>query len=175
MKRFELPKRSLVFLIGPSGSGKSSFARKHFKPTEIVSSDACRGLVSDDESNQTATDDAFDVLHLVVVKRLTRRRLTVVDATSVKPQDRSALLDLARAHDTPPVAIVFDLPEEVCLERNRARRDREIPPEVVRRQAESMRQHRNGLKDEGFYRIFTLSSFEEAEAVSIERSEEGVG
>lgn len=61
---------SLVVLIGASGSGKSTFARRHFKPTEIISSDFCRGLVADDENDQSASGDAFDVLHYIAGKRL---------------------------------------------------------------------------------------------------------
>src|SRR6187455_3088993 len=91
-----VPKLSLVVLIGPSGSGKSTFARKHFLPTEVLSSDYCRGLVSDDESDQTATNDAFEVLHYLAAKRLARGRLTVVDATNVQPEARKPLVELAR-------------------------------------------------------------------------------
>jgi protein phosphatase len=83
--KINLPELSLVLLIGPSGCGKSSFARKHFLPTEIVSSDFCRSVVSDDENDQSATGDAFDLLHTIVRKRLARGRLTVVDATNVQP------------------------------------------------------------------------------------------
>src|SRR5256712_2734490 len=116
--RIEIPELSLVVLMGPSGSGKSSFARKHFKPTEVLSSDDCRGLVSDDENNQAATNDAFEVLHYIAAKRLARGRLTVVDATNVQPEARAPLVHLARTHHCLPVAIAFDLPEHLCHERN---------------------------------------------------------
>src|SRR3954466_4282128 len=106
-----LPELSLVVLIGPSGAGKSTFARKHFRPTEVLSSDYCRGLVSDDENNQAATTDAFAVLHFIAGKRLAAGRLTVVDATNVQKTARQPLLDLAREHNVIPVAIVFNLPE----------------------------------------------------------------
>ena len=86
-----VPELSLVLLVGPSGSGKSSFARKHFLPTEVVSSDLCRALVSDDENDQSATADAFDVLHTLVRKRLARGKLVVVDATNVQPESRRSL------------------------------------------------------------------------------------
>src|SRR6185503_4222294 len=92
----DAPELCLVVLVGPSGSGKSSFARKHFRPTEIVSSDVCRGLVSDDENDQSATKPAFEVLHTIVEKRLQRERLTVVDATSVRREDRKSLVQIAR-------------------------------------------------------------------------------
>ena len=88
MPELPLPSPSLVVLVGVAGCGKSTFAARHFAPTEVVSSDRCRALVADDESDQTATRDAFDVLHLIVDRRLARMRLTVVDATNVKPEAR---------------------------------------------------------------------------------------
>ena len=90
--KFTIPELSFVVLIGVSGSGKSTFARKHFKPTEILTSDACRGLVSDDENSQAATKDAFEVLHFIARKRLAAGKLTVVDATNVQPESRKPLV-----------------------------------------------------------------------------------
>src|ERR671926_927986 len=116
--KIAIPELSLVALIGASGSGKSTFARKHFKPTEVLSSDFCRGLVADDENDQAATGDAFDVLHYIATKRLAAGRLTVVDATNVQPEARRPLLALAKEHDVLPVAIVLNVPEQLCHERN---------------------------------------------------------
>src|SRR6476659_526968 len=113
-----VPELAIVALVGASGSGKSTFARKHFKPTEVLSSDFCRGLVSDDENNQAASNDAFDVLHYIAAKRLANMKLTVIDATNVQAAGRKPLLDLARTYYTLPVAIVLDPPEQVCHERN---------------------------------------------------------
>ncbi|MEG5040586.1 MULTISPECIES: AAA family ATPase, partial [unclassified Microcoleus] len=96
--KITFPELSLVVLIGASGSGKSTFARQHFLPTEIISSDYCRGLVSDDENNQAATADAFEVLHLIAAKRLAAGKLTVIDATNVQPESRKSLLELARKY-----------------------------------------------------------------------------
>src|SRR5919205_1184080 len=104
--KIAIPELSLVVLIGVSGSGKSTFARTHFRPTEVLSSDACRGLVSDDENNQAATTDAFDVLHFIARKRLAAGRLTVVDATNVQVESRRPLVALARQYHVMPVAIV---------------------------------------------------------------------
>src|SRR5689334_20038223 len=109
---------SLVVLIGASGSGKSTFARRHFKSTEVISSDFCRGLVSDDENCQEATNDAFAVLQHVASLRLARGLLTVVDATNVQEEARGPLVKLARDHDVLPVAVVLKTPEEVCHGRN---------------------------------------------------------
>src|SRR5215203_7181216 len=106
-----IPNLSLVVLIGPSGSGKSTFARRHFRPTEVLTSDHCRALVSDDENDQSATADAFAVLHFVAGRRLARGRLVVVDATSVQPEARRPLVQVAREHHCIPVAVVLDLPE----------------------------------------------------------------
>src|SRR6266516_698155 len=119
-----IPELSLVVLIGPSGCGKSTFARRHFKPTEVLSSDYCRGLVSDDENEQAATKDAFEVLHFIARKRLAAGKLTVIDATNVQTEARKPLVALAREFHVLPVAIVFDLPERLCEQRNRDRPER---------------------------------------------------
>src|ERR1044072_7276426 len=108
-KTITIPELSLVVLIGPSGCGKSTFARTHFKPTEVISSDFCRALVSDDENDQAATKDAFEVLHYVAAKRLARGHLTVVDATNVQPEARKPLVELARRYHVLPAAIVLDI------------------------------------------------------------------
>ena len=113
-----IPELSLVLLVGASSSGKSAFAQKHFKPTEVLTSDSCQALVSDDENDLSATEDAFEVLHFIVAKRLAAGRLTVVDATNVQPEARRPLVQLAREHYCLPVAIVFNLPQRTCQERN---------------------------------------------------------
>ena len=164
-----IPELSLVVLIGPSGCGKSSFARAHFKPTEVLSSDFCRGLVSDDENAQAATKDAFEVLHFVAGKRLAGGRLTVVDATNVQPEARKPLVALAREFHVLPVAIVLNLPEKLCHERNQNRPDRQFGPHVVRNQAQQLRRSLRGLEREGFRHVFTLSTPEEVSSVTIAR------
>lgn len=159
---------SLVVLIGASGSGKSTFARKHFKPTEIVSSDFCRGLVADDENDQSASRDAFDVLHYIVGKRLAAGRLTVVDATSVQSESRKQLVQLARSHDVLPIAVVLDLPEEVCIARNAARPDRaDMPRHVIQRHRRELRRSLSGLEREGFRKVHILRTEEEAEHAEV--------
>lgn len=164
-----IPELSLVVLIGPSGCGKSSFAREHFKSTEILSSDFCRGLVSDNENDQTATGDAFDVLHYVARKRLAAGRFVVVDATNVQPESRKPLVALAREFHVLPVAIVLDMPEKLCQERNQARPDRQFGPHVVRNQSQQLRRSLRGLEREGFRHVFKLSSPEEVAAATIAR------
>lgn len=164
-----IPNLSLVVLVGASGSGKSSFAKKHFKPTEVLSSDYCRALVSDDENDQKATEDAFAVLHFIASKRLAAGRLTVVDATNVQIEARKPLVALAREYHAIPVAIVFDLPEKVCQERNRTRPDRDFGSHVIRRQISQLRRSSRSLKKEGFRHIFKVSSEAEANATVVER------
>ncbi|MCX5193801.1 polynucleotide kinase-phosphatase [Streptomyces sp. NBC_00249] len=159
---------SLVVLIGATGSGKSTFARKHFKPTEILSSDYCRGLVADDENDQSASKDAFEVLHYIAGKRLAAGRLTVVDATSVQPESRRQLVRLAREHDVLPIAIVLDMPEAVCAERNAARPDRAgLPRRVIQRHRSELRRSLRGLEREGFRKVHVLRTVEEAEAAEV--------
>src|SRR6266705_2233336 len=132
--KFTIPELSFVVLIGVSGSGKSAFARKHFKPTEILSSDYCRGLVSDDENSQAATKDAFELLHFIARKRLAAGKLTVVDATNVQPESRKPLVEIAREFHCLPVAIVLDVPERVAHDRNKTRAVRDFGPHVIRQQ-----------------------------------------
>ncbi len=153
-----MPELSLVVLIGASGSGKSTFAKRHFAPTEVISSDFCRGLIADDENDQSATKDAFDVLQYVAAKRLAAGRLTVVDATNVQPDSRKHLINLAKEHDVLPAAIVLDLPERVCVARNKARPDRPFGPQVIGRQRDQLRRSLRGLAKEGFRRIHVLRS-----------------
>lgn len=159
---------SLVVLIGTTGSGKSTFARRHFKPTEVISSDFCRGLVSDDENDQGASGDAFDVLHYIAGKRLAAGRLTVVDATSVQQESRRRLVGLAREYDVLPIAIVLDVPEQVCVERNAARPDRaHLPRHVVQRQQRELRRSLRQLEREGFRKVHILRGVEEIDAAEI--------
>src|SRR5437764_7386639 len=167
--KLTIPELSFVVLIGPSGCGKSTFARKHFKPTEVLSSDFSRGLVSDDENDQAATKDAFEVLHFIAAKRLAGGRLTVVDATNVQPEARQPLVALARQYHVLPVAIVFNLPEKLCQERNRCREQRDFGPHVVRQQVSQLRRSLRGLGREGFRHVFVLESPEEVEAATVER------
>src|SRR5438876_2237788 len=166
---FTIPELSFIVLMGVSGSGKSTFARKHFKPTEILSSDDCRVLVSDDENSQEATKDAFELLHFIARKRLAAGKLTVVDATNVQPESRKPLVALAREFHCLPVAIVFDLPERLAHERNKGRSDRDFGPHVIRQQSQQLHRSLRGLEREGFRHVHVLKSAEEVEAVVIER------
>jgi len=164
-----VPELAVVALVGPSGSGKSSFARKHFLPTEVLSSDFCRGLVSDAENSQAATNDAFDVLYYIASKRLAAGKVVVIDATNVQTEARKPIVALARQYHCIPVAIVFDLPEKLCHERNRGRPDREFGPHVVRQQSQQLRRCLRNLEREGFRRVHVLHSPEEVDAAEIER------
>ncbi|MFE3109549.1 polynucleotide kinase-phosphatase [Kitasatospora indigofera] len=158
---------SLVVLVGTSGAGKSSFARKHFLPTQVVSSDFCRGLIADDENDQSASAEAFELLHHIVGKRLAGGRLTVVDATNVQPEARKQLIRIARDHDVLPIAIVLDVPPGVCAERNRTRPDRQLPPHVVPRQNRELRRSLRGLEREGFRKVHILRGEAEVDAAEI--------
>lgn len=162
----KIPEVALVVLVGVSGSGKSSFARKHFKRTEIVSSDECRALVSDDENDQAATNDAFDLLKHLVGIRLRRGLLTVIDATNVQESSRKGLIALAREYHCLPVAIVLDVPEKICAERNATRPDRTFGAHVLRQQCHQLHKSMRGLGREGFRHVHVLRSVEEAESVT---------
>src|SRR5260221_3539307 len=167
--KLTIPELSFVVLIGVSGSGKSTFVRKHFKPTEILSSDYCRGLVSDDENSQAATKDAFEVLHFIARKRLAAGKLTVVDATNVQPESRKPLRELAVRFHCLPVAIVLDVPERLAHDRNKTRPDRDFGPHVIRQQSQQLHRSLRGLEREGFRHVHVMKSLEEIEAAVIER------
>jgi protein phosphatase len=168
--KIEVPRLSLVVLVGVSGSGKSTFARKHFLPTEIVSSDFCRALLADDENDLSVTSQAFDLVHQIARQRLALGRLTVIDATNVQPNYRAVLVEIAREFHAVPVAIVLDLPEEVCIRRTEARPDRDFGASVVRRQRSQLRRGLRRLRPEGFRHIHELTSEEEVDAASIVRA-----
>ena len=168
--KIEIPEFALVLLVGASGTGKSSFAAKHFLPTETVSSDRMRGWVADDETDQSATKDAFDVLHFVVEKRLKARRFTVIDATNVQPDARKGLIALAKKWHALAVAIVFDLPEALAVARNADRPDRQFGAGPVRRQMLNLKKSMRGMQREGLRYVHVLRSVEEVDAVEIARA-----
>lgn len=164
-----LPDSSLVVLIGPSGAGKSTFAATQFRPTEVVSSDECRALVSDSESNLAATPAAFRVLHSIARERLRAGRMTVIDATSVLAASRKLLVAVAREHARPVVAIVFDVPLETCIELNQRRNGRRVPAGVITKQHEQMARSMRSLSAEGFDHVFVLRSADEVAGTTIVR------
>ncbi|MGM9553153.1 MAG: polynucleotide kinase-phosphatase [Faecousia sp.] len=167
--RIEIPNFCLVALIGATSSGKSTFAAKHFKPTEVLSSDYFRGLISDDEGDQSCTADAFDALYYVARKRLDAMKLTVIDATNVQEAARKQVIALAKEENCHSVAIVFHTPEAVCKARNAARPDRMLPERVVQRHCSELRRSLRTLKREGFRFIYVLNSVEEIESAEIVR------
>ena len=168
-RKLTIPELSLVVLIGASGSGKSTFARTHFQPTEVLSADFFRGLVSDDENDQNATAAAFEALHFVASKRLGAGRLTVIDATNTLRESRAGLVALARKHHCMPVAIVLDLPKRVCTARSKARGDRALMPQVIARHVAQVHQSLRGLAREGFRYVHVLRSEDEVAQATIER------
>ena len=165
-----VPADSLVLLVGVAASGKSTFARRHFAATEVVSSDALRAMIADDSSAQGATDDAFDLLHRLLAMRLLRGRLTVVDATNVEEWARGELIRVARRHRRPAVAVVLDLPLDVAIERNADRAAPRPPAAALRRQHRWLRESLPTLADEGFAAVHHLRSAEEIDGAQIERN-----
>lgn len=166
-----IPEFCLVLLIGPSGSGKSTFARKHFKETEIVSSDTCRALLADDETDQSVTKDAFELVEFIAEKRLAARRLTVIDATNVKPEDRARFVALARKYHALPVALAFFIDEKICHARNQQRENRSFGSHVVRNHLKAMKRGFKGLqKREGVRNVHVFDTPEEMDTLeAIER------
>src|ERR1700755_3011837 len=162
-----IPEVCLVALVGASGSGKSTFARAHFLPTQVLSSDYFRGLVADDENDQSASADAFDVLHYVAGKRLAAGHLTVVDATNLPPHARAGLVKVAREHDVLPVAIVLDVPEALAWERTQGRPDRTFGRPVLTRMHRDLRRSLGSLTREGFRTVHVLRGVDEIDTATI--------
>jgi protein phosphatase len=169
LMQITIPELSLVLLIGSSGCGKSTFARKHFRATEVLSSDFFRGLICDDESEQAANRDAFEAVHLLTAKRLAWRRFTVLDATNLKAESRRPLLGLARRYHYLTTAIVFDLPAELCKERNRLRAERQVPESVIDLHSQTLQQTINQLQHDRFDQVWILDGPDEVENAEIRR------
>ncbi len=169
--RIAIPELCVVALVGVSGSGKSTFASRHFLSTEVISSDFCRKLVSDDENDQSATDAAFGVLHTIAAKRLQSGRIAVIDATSVRPEDRKPITLLAKDHHVFACAIVLDVPPEVCRERNASRPDRDFGDHVIRNQRSALRRSINNLHREGFRKVFVLRGVDEIDRAEVIREQ----
>jgi protein phosphatase len=167
--RIEIPEIAVVALIGVSGSGKSTFAKAHFKPTEVLSSDYFRALISDDENNQKVTPQAFDTLYYVANKRLEMGLTAVIDATNVQKEARASILNLAKEQNCSAVAIVLDVPEGICRERNERRPDRNIDSRIIGRQARQLQQSIKSLRKEGFRYVVVLTDEEAAANAEIVR------
>ncbi len=168
--KITIPDFCLVLLIGSSGAGKSTFARKHFLATEVISSDLCRGLVDDDENSLEATNDAFALVHFIAETRLKRRKLTVIDATNVRLEDRAKLVAIGKRFHALCVAMVLNPGDDICHERNRMRPDRQFGPNVIRNQTANLRRNLRKLDKEGFRYVHELRSVEAIDAAEIERT-----
>ncbi len=167
----KIPEFCLVALVGSTGSGKSSFARKHFKPSEVISSDACRAWVCDDETRQDASHDAFELLYYIVRKRLKNGLFTVIDATNIHPDDRKRIVELAREYHVFAAAIVLNEEIETCIERNAARPERQhVGKHVVVNHVRQLRRSIGKLKEEGFRYMEVLRGTAEIDAASITRT-----
>lgn len=163
-----LPEPSLVVLLGASGSGKSSFAAKHFAPTEVVSSDRMRALICDDENDQGVSADAFEMVHRLADMRLAHARMTVIDATSLEPRARQPLRKIAKRQHLPIVIVALDVSLETLLARHAARGDRPFTEVVVREHHAQFRRSLEGLRSEGFREVHVLAE-QDIERVEVRR------
>lgn len=168
--RIEIPEFALVAMVGATSSGKTTFANTKFKPTEVLSSDFFRAMISDDENNQNVSHEAFDLLFYAAKKRLELMKLTVIDATNLQQSARKQIINLAREQNVHSVAIVLNLPEKVLIERNNARENRGFPERVIRSHCNDLRRSIKNLKREGFRYVYVLNSVEDIENAEIVRT-----
>jgi protein phosphatase len=150
-----LTRPSVVVLCGPAACGKSTFAAKHFRPTQICSSDQARALVSDDERDQRFPTQTFALLHFLIEQRLSINRLCVVDSTALTAQARKNLLDISRRYHVPAVMLLFDVPLAACLARD-GRRERTVGPGAIERQYQLFEQAKMTAKQEGFDQVIEV-------------------
>jgi len=166
----KIPELSLILLVGATSSGKTTFAKRYFKDSEIVSSDYCRKMLSDDENDMEITKSAFELLHYIVNERLKNYKLTVVDATNLNKEARYGLLEIAKKNNVLSVAIILDTDEKICLERNSVRVDRNIKSGIVKTHIRKVKSAKKYLKKEGFKYIYQICSTDELENIAIERT-----
>lgn len=166
-----LPNFSLVLIVGISGSGKTTFARRHFLSTEVLSSDRFRAMIADDENCMEVSGDAFEVLYMVARKRLSRKMLTVIDATNIQDYGRRILLDIAAEYSAPTVAVILNIPEEICIERTMKRTDRPIPLDVVFNHCKELKETLKVIHNEGFYAVYILNGEESVNQAVVSISE----
>ena len=164
MLTLEVSRSALVVLCGPAACGKSTFARRHFAETEVVSSDRCRALLADDEDPQWVSGRAFDLFYTIIRHRLELGRLTVADSTALDKSARSRLRSLARRAGRPTHLIVFDVSAETCLTRDASRR-RQVGRAVIGRHRNSLEDLLPAVAEESFDRVTVLSESEMDDAV----------
>lgn len=162
----EYPHCAVLMLVAPSGAGKSTFAARHFRASEILASDECRARIADDPREQTVTEDAFALLHFTLDLRLKHRRFTVVDSTALKPSARAQTLAAAAKRYVPVYALVLDVPLGECIRRDSLRTDRTVGEAVIKRQYVTFEQAKKEIvKDNAFAGVSVLTMSEMDSAV----------
>lgn len=155
LKTIRIPLNTLIILCGPAGCGKSTFARKYFLETQIVSSDRCRALISDNESDQSVSGMAFKIFHLLIDMRLSRGRLTVADSTALDRGARMRLKKLAAKHNCHTLLVMFNVPLEMCLKQN-VSRERNVEPAVIKKHMQKLGRAARAITEEEYDQYYVF-------------------
>jgi protein phosphatase len=164
--QIRIPDPALVLLVGPTGSGKTTFAAANFKPAEIVSTDHLRGLLASDPADQSASAEAFRILSIIVNGRLARHLTTVVDATSLLAANRKRYRGFAAKYEVPVVVVAFAFAPHTYHARNQGRYGRVVDNDVVENQIEQMARAMDILRSEGYAALHVVR---DGDQISVDR------
>lgn len=158
-----IPKPSLVILVGPSCSGKTTFSKKYFEDDEIISMDL------NNQGNKKAKENSIDILYNQISKKLEIGKIVVLDSSNLIESTRKVLLRFANEFHILPIAIVFNISEKECLKRNESKGI--VSDCLIKAQMTYLNKTLKTIEKEGFSKVYILNDTKDIDRVKIERVE----